>query len=812
MKQQNLLLFILVGFLWLLTFPSLVYGQTPSMNLTGPTAIRFDRATFTSGIINSNGGGNITSKGVCWGTAHAPTIDENNFTANGTGTGGFTVTITGLSPGVTYYVRAYAVNDNGPGYSIEISVTTTATAPEVTTLQVTGIASTSAGGSGNVDSEGGKPVTARGVCWSTASTPTISYPHTIDGTGRGSFASQITGLQPGTSYYVRAYATNEIGTSHGDTVNFTTLTTPALPIVTTDAVSEITVQSAVCGGHVKDQGEAYVTARGVCWSTTSPPSLDDYFTSDGTGEGRFTSSITGLIAGETYYVRAYATNANGTSYGKKKEFIAADYDPFIRTSRYKLYYKSVTSGRVTLNQQFFIIDGNNISTGVLAWNISSNASWLRVSPISGTGDGRVTVSVDSDGLTTGENIGVLTITARGASNSPLEVPVYLEVADTGEDLPPLGSFDTPLDGSTVSGSIPVTGWAIDDVGIKHVKIYRDDNMNDKIYIGDAVFVEGARPDIETTYDGYPNHSAAGWGYMLLTNTLPNGGGGTYTLYGEITDLAGQTLMLESKTITCDNENSVLPFGAIDTPLQGGSASGVYVNWGWALTPNPNMISPGGSDIRVMVDGTLQGYATYGQYRQDIAGIFPGYINSNGAGAYFVLNTTPFASGVYTISWLVKDSAGNTGGIGSRYFTIFNEGANRRRSAASASHSTHVFTHDSPHDSPITPFSIYRGWNPVKLAPPKTFDPDGNAVYHIRIRELEPLVIHLGKAPHISTYLQKHALPPGAMLDPRSNTFRWLPGPGCHGRYRLVLGDQNRFEITVNPKFPSTKIQFKKGIK
>jgi hypothetical protein len=95
--------------------------------------------------------------------------------------------------------------------------------------------------------------------------------------------------------------------------------------------------------------------------------------------------------------------------------------------------------------------------------------------------------------------------------------------------PPFGSFDTPIDGSTVSSSTAVTGWALDDSGVESVKIYRgpEDNL---VYIGDTVFVEGARPDVETAFPGYPNNSKAGWGYMMLTNFLPNGGNGTFTIH------------------------------------------------------------------------------------------------------------------------------------------------------------------------------------------------------------------------------------------------------------------------------------------
>ena len=94
----------------------------------------------------------------------------------------------------------------------------------------------------------------------------------------------------------------------------------SVPTVTTSSVSNITQTSAACGGNVTSNGGATVTARGVCWSTSQNPTVSNSHTTDGSGTGSFTSSITGLTASTTYYVRAYATNSAGTSYGEQKSF------------------------------------------------------------------------------------------------------------------------------------------------------------------------------------------------------------------------------------------------------------------------------------------------------------------------------------------------------------------------------------------------------------------------------------------------------------------------------------------------------------
>jgi hypothetical protein len=121
-----------------------------------------------------------------------------------------------------------------------------------------------------------------------------------------------------------------------------------------------------------------------------------------------------------------------------------------------------------------------------------------------------------------------------------------------------------------------------------------------------------------------------------------------------------------------------PFGAIDSPTQGGSASGSsFINWGWVLTPQPNHIPIDGSTIKVYIDGVKKGHPHYNKYRKDIAELFPDYANSNGAAGYFYVDTSVFANGVHTISWTATDSDENTDGIGSRYFTIDNTSGSYR---------------------------------------------------------------------------------------------------------------------------------------
>ncbi len=481
--------------------PPTLEATTTASAITGTTA-------KSGGNVTLQGGAAVTAKGVCWSTTNNPTKSLSTKTSNGTGTGVFTSSITGLTPNTTYFVRSYATNSGGTAYGSEVSFQT-ATTPTLTTTSASDVASTTATCGGNITSDGRATVTSRGVCWSTSPSPTINDNKTSDGTGTGVFTSSITILFFSTTYYVRAYATNSVGTAYGDeqtltttmttdidgnfysaikigtqtwmgenlkttkyrtgesiskpttTTNWsnatfgawcdynsdtanglkyghlynwyavadtrniapegwhvptdaewTTLTTylggealaggklkeagtanwgspntdatnesgftalpggfrssstgaygsqglsglwwsssesgtggarnrdmgynygnvnrgdgsksdgisircilNVVPTISTTAISNIAGNSATSGGNITLDGGGTITARGVCWSTSPSPTIANGKTSDGTGTGIFTSSLTGLIGNTTYYVRAYATNAVGTAYG-----------------------------------------------------------------------------------------------------------------------------------------------------------------------------------------------------------------------------------------------------------------------------------------------------------------------------------------------------------------------------------------------------------------------------------------------------------------------------------------------------------------
>ena len=290
----------------------------PKLSTSQFSNIKSDSVTIVCFVVAEGDG--LSERGVCYGTATAPTTANNKVVYTTAVTGAtYTVKIGGLNYATKYYARAYAIGSAGTIYGEEVTFTTLSVSPKLTTTVISAITGTTATGGGNITDNGGEAVTARGVCWSTVHNPTIADSKTADDKGSGLFTSGLTNLLGKTTYYVRAYATNKIGTSYGAEVTFTTLV--AKPTLTTTAITGVNASGASSGGNITFDGGGAVTARGVCWSTTADPTVADSHTSDGTATGIFTSTLTGLKVATTYHVRAYATNSAGTGYGSDVTFM-----------------------------------------------------------------------------------------------------------------------------------------------------------------------------------------------------------------------------------------------------------------------------------------------------------------------------------------------------------------------------------------------------------------------------------------------------------------------------------------------------------
>jgi hypothetical protein len=412
-------------------------------------------------------------------------------------------------------------------------------------------------------------------------------------------------------------------------------------------------------------------------------------------------------------------------------------------------------------------------TSGISWTASSNQPNITVTPASGKDSATITITAVAGPS------GIVTITAPDASNSPQTILVNVTSGAAG---PPFGSFDTPTDNMTgVFGAIPVTGWALDNIEVTNVDIWgapvgsEPTASNGLVFIGNAVFVPGARTDVESLYPNFPFNYRAGWGYQMLTNLLPNAAGsgpsgnGVYKLHAIAHNKAGVSVDLGTKTITVDNAHAAKPFGTIDTPSQGGTASdNAYVNFGWALTPLPNKIPTDGSTIFVVIDGQIVGHPVYNNFRSDIATLFPGYMNSGGAVGYYYLNTTTLANGAHTISWNVYDDGNRGEGIGSRYFNVFNTGG-----AMTA----------APEEEAIQPATA-------------------DVTRPVEIEEVGRVELPLGAVRGYQIVNgERVPLPIGSSL--KGGVFYWQPGPGFLGDYRLVFerpdGTETQVHVRIRPK-------------
>ena len=538
------------------------------------------------------------------------------------------------------------------------------------------------------------------------------------------------------------------------------------------------------------------------------------------GPGVTTYTDSTVAAGITYFYRVQANTLVGAgvslpaypfqSVDSVFSNIAAIGQPAIGLDRTVLYF-GVATGAVSPPPQ--TINISNVGGGTLNWTAASGQSWLSFNPTSGAGTTSMSITVVPAGLAAGNYAGLITLTAPGAANTPQVISVSLSVMTAGTTAGPFGVFETPIAGSTIQGLIPVTGWALDDVGVTSLQIWRNPlagetpAANGYMYGGDAVFVAGARPDIQVAYPQYPFNYRAGWGYMMLTLGLPGGGNGAFVFHAIATDQDGHTVEIGSKTVTVNNATLNKPFGYIDTPVPNGVIAGnPYNNFGWALTPQPNMIPFDGSTMLVFVDGMSLGHPGYNRNRVDVAAAFPGLVNSNGAGGLFGLDTTGFANGVHTIAWYVRDTAGHEEGVGSRFFTIQNAGA------------------PAPVAVPVLPLSdlasftsqavsgatVLHGYNLSKATEP--VNPDSNGRAQVYLQETDRVEVKLGSVQKLGMNLvgyqvigpELHGLPIGSSFNPQSGTFLWQTGPGFLGNFDFVFFDKATktrmyLRVTIVPK-------------
>ncbi|MEI8086605.1 MAG: leucine-rich repeat protein, partial [Paludibacter sp.] len=302
---------------------------TITADLSAPTVTT--QAVSGIGTITATGNGNITNLGsvnptqygLVWSTSTNPTIGLTTKTTLGAIAviGAFTSAITDLTANTTYYVRAYATNMTGTSYGNEVTFKTlipnsapTNLALSANTIDENVTANSTVGTLSSTDPDTGNTFTYTLVA-GTGSTDNTSF----NISGSDLRITNSPNFEVKNSYSVRVRTTDQGGLYTEKAFVITIIDINEVPTVSTTSVTAITATTATSGGNIISNGGA-VTTSGVCWSSTATPTIDNSKTTDGTSIGVFSSSITELSAGSIYYVRAYATNSVGTSYGAPVKF------------------------------------------------------------------------------------------------------------------------------------------------------------------------------------------------------------------------------------------------------------------------------------------------------------------------------------------------------------------------------------------------------------------------------------------------------------------------------------------------------------
>jgi hypothetical protein len=319
---------------------NLSFTSPPIVVTSGVTVFNNDTATL-AGAVTDIGSSAVTVRGFCYNTTGSPTTGDT-YVTSGSGLGSFTVNVTMLTSGTTYYVKAYAINSEGIAYGNEVSFTTTSLPiPTVITYPATLIKYNQAGFGGECQSLNGAGCTTHfGFRYGTTTGTTLQgLDSTYSYCTTFAWGGSQPNLFPCTTYYYRAYVTNVNGTGYGNIVSFTTA--PWTATVFLSSISDIEDITATAnytaGGYPFDI--CPVLQRGTCWSSSHQnPTTGDTHTNDGTGYGSYSSSLTGLTGNVLYYVRSYTVTAAGITYSNQRTFmtVAPILIPFCDAVNYEI--------------------------------------------------------------------------------------------------------------------------------------------------------------------------------------------------------------------------------------------------------------------------------------------------------------------------------------------------------------------------------------------------------------------------------------------------------------------------------------------
>lgn len=302
--------------------PLLTLEQTVSQ-LTG------NSAELTANLTDDQGF-EIKQRGFCWSTeSRQPTIDleENTLVVAGTQTGTFSGTISNLSPKTRYYVRAFAENEKGVGYSAPIELTTDELQmASLTRLAVVDLTTSSVTITAQMETSANAVIIEKGICWGSKPEPTILDNPIVSKETGNLIKAVISNLSESTTYYAAAYATTRDGTFYSAPLQFNTAGT-SKPVVSSPVIGDISETGAKATASVTDNGGSEITEKGICWVISTAnnrepakENTEGKYLADESAENSISIQMDKLTKGTRYFVRSYAINKNGVTYSATKEF------------------------------------------------------------------------------------------------------------------------------------------------------------------------------------------------------------------------------------------------------------------------------------------------------------------------------------------------------------------------------------------------------------------------------------------------------------------------------------------------------------